>query len=99
MQKKEFLKKKKKKQCHRNVLTAPRQTLTFFRFLVLVSEVVMGVCGRECGGKMFIVALFPVTLQVAPDQDRRQNASAVNVNNFSISKRAISIRANKTAAK
>lgn len=59
----------------------------------------MGVCGRECGGKMFIVALFPVTLQVAPDQDRRQNASAVNVNNFSISKRAISIRANKTAAK
>lgn len=47
---------------------------------------------------MFIVALFPVTLQVAPDQNRRPNASAVNVNNFSISKRTISIRPNKTAA-
>lgn len=59
----------------------------------------MGVCGPECGGKMFIVALFPVTLQVAPDQNRRPNASAVNVNNFSISKKAISIRPNKTAAR
>lgn len=47
---------------------------------------------------MFIVALFPVTLQVAPDQNRRPNASAVNVNNFSISTRTISIRANKMAA-
>lgn len=47
---------------------------------------------------MFIVALFPVTLQVAPDQNRRPNASAVNANNFSISKRTISIRPNKTAA-
>lgn len=59
----------------------------------------MGVCGSECGGTMFIVASFPVTLQVAPDQNHRPNASAVNVNNFSISKKAISIRPNKTAAR
>ncbi len=38
---------------------------------------------------MFTVAMFPVTLQVAPDKTASQNASAVKVNNFSISKRAI----------
>lgn len=47
---------------------------------------------------MFVVALFPVTLQVAPGQNRQPDASAVNVNYFSISKRAISIRPNKSAA-
>lgn len=27
-------------------------------------------CGPECGGEMFIVALFPERLQVAADQNR-----------------------------
>ncbi len=40
---------------------------------------------------MFTVAMFPATLQVAPNKTASQNASAVKVNNFSISKRAIPI--------
>lgn len=53
---------------------------------------------ESAAGRMFVVALFPVTLQVAPGQNRQPDASAVNVNYFSISKRAISIRPNKSAA-
>lgn len=45
-----------------------------------------------------VVALFPVTLKAAPDQNHRPNASAVHVNNFSVSKRTISVRPNNTAA-